>query len=133
MINDATPSKPVELTKLEILAETKAAYSNPANRAKNGTYGCEYLTEDGRMCGVGRCMKEPGLYNDYLSRLSFKNDTNSYVPFSDALLKPEYHGHSEEFWCSIQNWHDTSDNFTKTEISHEGEIAYQKLAKRWSV
>ena len=131
---EKTPSKPVGLTKLEILEENRAAYSNPANRAINNDYGCEYLTEDGRMCGIGRCMKEPGLFHGFIHCLSLKAnylDADPSVVFSDRLLKPKYHGHSMEFWNSIQMWHDSNDNFTKTEISEEGERAYQKLVERW--
>lgn len=49
-------------TKTQIIEET-ANFYNSGNRAavetENTTNTCEYLTKDGRMCAVGRCLIDP--------------------------------------------------------------------------
>ena len=117
-------------TKLEILKETYEYYSDPNKRGYNGERCC-YLTSDGKMCAVGRCLINPKKLQDLggstINSLVAENNINL-----NLRLKPEYRGHSLEFWGSLQIWHDNSSNFDTDNITENGELAYQKLVKRYS-
>lgn len=96
-------------TETEIVLETLRYYgANPAEtRAVNSVGGCEYITPDGRMCAVGRVLSLEGLRKAHgcgdtveaLANRRFNGDL-------DSGLKPEYRGHSLEFWTDLQFLHD---------------------------
>jgi hypothetical protein len=91
----------------EIILETYAAYPTIKSCAMNiDTGACEYLTPDGKMCAIGRCLIEPG---DKMLVGSLNRDDKwriGQILWSDDLLKPEYRGHPPEFWADLQKWHD---------------------------
>lgn len=122
-------------TKLEIIQETKAAYSNPSNRALEGGL-CVYSAKDGRKCAIGRCLINPE--QDLIGALEGFVVGDSYSWFigktawSDDLLKEEYRGHKPAFWQDLQSWHDNPDNFTDTGISEDGEKVLNCLIEQWS-
>jgi hypothetical protein len=117
-------------TKLEILKETYEYYSDPNKRGHNGERCC-YLTSDGKMCAVGRCLINPKKLQD-LSGNTIGSLIAGYNINLNLRLKPEYRGHSLEFWNSLQKWHDNSSNFDTDNITENGELAYQDLVKRYS-
>jgi hypothetical protein len=118
-------------TKLEILKETYEYYSDPNKRGHNGERCC-YLTSDGKMCAVGRCLINPKKLQDLSGNTIISLVHNNNKINLNLRLKPEYRGHSLEFWCSLQVWHDNSSNFDTDNINERGELAYQRLVKRYS-
>ena len=87
--------------------------------------GCEYRTDAGYMCAVGRCFNGVGLdylgehsgdIEDVLSDISDENEDNTteypYLEF-DSYLKEEYHNIDGHAWSMLQLLHDGDDNWTK--------------------
>lgn len=94
------------LTAVEIIEETVNYYSEDVNRraVKKDELGdsyCEYLSANGNMCAVGRCMSDPSLF-DNDERIT--NILNKYK--EEDILKPQYLGHEQEFWRGLQRLHD---------------------------
>lgn len=116
-------------TKLEILQETYNYYLDPSKRATNDTGGCQYRTEDGRMCAVGRCLTNPKAMQEFEHGVEKFIGEGVYI---ERRLKPEYRGHSLEFWEDIQRWHDSYSNFVEDKISVKGEQHYQRLVERYT-
>lgn len=91
-------------TKHEIIDETYAYYAADPSRRAMGRGGCVILTAAGRTCALGRCML-PEVQNNYL------NSDGPYLTATDEsrldyMFQPDYRGHSEAFWLSIQSIHD---------------------------
>jgi hypothetical protein len=94
-------------TENEIIKETVEFYwADPAGRRAASDIACEYLTADGRMCAVGRCLTP-----EHATRASDILCSASALPGLlctplDELLRPEYRGHSVNFWSNLQTLHD---------------------------
>ena len=106
-------------TKTEIIDETVAYYSeDPPGRRGVSLYGfCVFLTSDGKMCAVGRCMIAPevnGVIVDDRERL-------------DNRLKPEYRGHDKEFWRSLQIFHDDFWSWNEEGLTKDGFTNLERL------
>lgn len=112
----------------EVVVETIAFYtSNPGLRAVTPT-SCSYLTEDGRMCAVGRCIRPEMLagldYNwNQLKRFNIRKTPEE----KEELLKPEYRGLDEGFWLSLQDWHDQPDNWDEAGLTALGRLEADSL------
>lgn len=107
-------------TKLEIIEETVNYYSeDTSRRAFNGS-GCEYLMEDGRNCAVGRCFTEDGLSNFGNCRTCFDYDM---IPY----LKEEYRIDDYDFWCDLQELHDTNAFWNDNGLTKGGEAKVKGL------
>lgn len=111
-------------TKLEIINETVEYYSHPNRRAQGKYNGCEYITKDGRMCAVGRCLKDP----DKLRNLSPDADELDL----ENLLKEEYLGHENEFWYDLQTLHDSSIHWKDNKLSAQGTKFVEFLKNKWT-
>lgn len=112
-----------QLTEEEIVVDTVKYYKNN-NRGTTPQGGCSYLTETNCMCAIGRVMTEEGLsrFGDsgddanglfHEARADFYDDDNPKLSqeASDSILKPEYHGHDQQFWENLQSLHDDSVNW----------------------
>lgn len=113
-------------TAREIIEETAAFYTSE-NRAKpdNGRR-CQYLTKDGRMCAVGRCLTDPArIEGNYIFLQS--------IPNLDDELKPEYRGHPINFWQDLQRLHDYTFNWNNEGLSNDGESVRNRLLEKWVV
>ena len=117
-----------QLSKLEIIEKTVAYYSeDTSRRAINEMDQCEYLMPDGRMCGVGRCLQNPGalagndLYDAAISGV-----------FELAEFMPQYGGHNVTFWSDIQDMHDCIDNWDDNGITREGILYKKELIEKWT-
>lgn len=131
-------------TKLEIINETVEYYgADPSKRGvkfENGVQvACRYLTIDGKMCAVGRCMKEPTI--DMSGAIScggiYLTDTEALVGYTQPVsvenyLKEEYRGHGDMFWSALQSFHDDISNWTATGLSSVGENYLNYLKKVYS-
>ena len=125
-------------TKLEIIDEAVRYYSVGNRRAAlEATDGgaCEYKTDDGRMCAVGRCLRHPAegyQYDGTIREIHFADCGGDQTRF-DAMFLPRYQGHSVEFWADLQLLHDTMD-YWPSEGAGITEAGYDKAAnlkKKW--
>ena len=103
-------------SKIDIILETQSAYADPHNTAFAPIQGmeqrCVITTIDGRHCAVGRCMTEQ-------SQQKYLNSVGPSIGFGDMdepMLKPEYRGHSGEFWLAIQRFHDAIAKGSPVEV-----------------
>ena len=123
-------------TKVEIITETRDYYAaDPVGRRATGCsphHPCRYITGDGRMCAVGRCLIDPldylGGFRTYVEELGIKTSSGS-VP--EGILQPEYDGHPFYFWSDLQKFHDGHEYWTPTGLSEEGEIYFNNLIDRY--
>lgn len=107
-------------TKKEIIDETVAFYSEDTSRRATNIEliggisfpRCKYLTEDGRMCAVGRCLIPDGKIRNYGNDYSYEIAmcTSGQITNLEEILKPEYRGHDIGFWRDLQNFHDDNEN-----------------------
>jgi hypothetical protein len=111
------------LSMAEIFAETKAAYEDPDNFALNvdGMASCQYLTEDGKKCAIGRCLIDPGrlMFAGSLTGINGEYQISN-KQWSDEWLKPQYRGHPPRFWINLQKWHDTKALLHRAIIKRDG-------------
>lgn len=114
-------------SKIDIIIETVLQY-NSTNRATNDSDSCTYLSKDGNMCAVGRCLSDEGMCVmkkfensnavldtsiNYFIKLHGENDF-------DKCLKEEYRGHDARFWNDLQNLHDSPSNWSMDGITNIG-------------
>ena len=121
------------MTKIEIINETLAFYSeDPSRRAVTST-ACHYYhkTANGieKKCSVGRCMTDQSILEDGLERGPIYELVNQRNV--DDILKPEYQGHPVDFWSDLQRFHDNDGYWTKDGISKDGVIACQNLLETY--
>ncbi len=120
-----------QLSKLEILNETVDFYSaDPKRRSYSVVDGCTYNSEDGTHCAVGRCLLPE--YHELGTYLKGNNATiSTLVEYNgndfDALLQEQYRGHEMEFWKRLQILHDSPENWDKSGITFDGELAVNKI------
>lgn len=95
-------------TQTDIVIETLQFYlEDPKNRLAYANGGCFYGRPGGetRNCALGRCMTDAALERFWDS--GHAADVLAKTCGSlDQFLKPEYHGHSTEFWDDLQRLHD---------------------------
>jgi len=96
-------------TKLQIIDET-VRYYRTHSRGINSHTNCEYITEDGNMCAVGRCLTKKALdsilYDNPGDLYDLSDRFDNYIPF-----KQSYKGHEDEFWSTLQDFHDSRSNW----------------------
>lgn len=111
-------------TKLKIIEETVKYYSEDVRRRAVNGIQCSYITEDGRMCAVGRCLQNPKEFGEISAYdLLLENE--------DDIFKPEYQGHDPEFWEGLQKLHDNRKFWTTKGISLNGQDKVKELKERW--
>lgn len=104
------------MTKLQIIDETAEYYmADPSRRAFDHTFHfCSYLTKNGNMCAVGRCLIDPSAAEQ--QKFVGVHD----FPDLDLDLKREYRGHGLNFWSALQDWHDCQTNWNETGLTEMG-------------
>src|SRR5688572_1556530 len=114
------------MNRLEIIEETVKYYSEDiTRRAITEKGGCDYLTYEGKMCAVGRCMINPQPFYAGVTILNLESPL-------ETLLKPEYRGHPIEFWAELQRLHDTRHYWYDQGLSNDGLFYLKKLKERWN-
>lgn len=84
----------------EVIDETVEHYKT-APFGFNGS-NCVYLTEDGKMCALGRCLNNPELLGSMAVNANVVIDENL-----GGGLKDEYkHLNNAHFWHTLQHYHD---------------------------
>lgn len=98
------------MTATEIVHETLGYYTaDMSRRALNCTGRCVIETEDGRRCALGRCMLDQ-YQREYFNSTGPELGDMYHATSIDFMLKPEYHGHTVEFWHDLQCVHDHGDS-----------------------
>ena len=122
------------MTKLEIINETVEYYAEDVTRRATRRRAiqagiCEYLTADGRMCAVGRCMRKPS--EDMENAIAQLRCNGMYLNVENEL-KPQYRGHGLDFWGYVQRLHDVCRNWGEHGLSQVGERALSDLRELYS-
>lgn len=116
-------------TRAEIIEETYDYYvPDPSKRGLNKHGGCEYLTNDGKMCAVGRCMLNPEKHSTPKRKIS---TPICDIEDIDSELKLDYRGHHTDFWEDLQNWHDGQSNWNKFGVTKKGQKKFDELKEKW--
>ena len=118
------------MTKKEIINETVEFYSaDVSRRASSGTQ-CHYsIMKNGveKNCSVGRCMTPEAIECFKESFIGVHGICIRQKSSIDSVLRPEYHGHTEKFWSSLQKLHDEDMFWNDQGISAEGQAYVQKM------
>lgn len=121
--------------KLQILDETVKYYSEDlSRRALDENFMCMYKTPEGKMCAVGRCMRDDAPFKDLNTQgellsleiirdVEFKKQDKKL----DTLLKDKYKGVNIEFWMTLQSLHDQSLNWESGGLSEMGEVELNRI------
>lgn len=118
----------LKLTKQQIIKET-AEFYNLNNRGYEPGWGCSYLSSDGRMCAVGRCLVNPAEPDN--KKIGDEGVTSLIRKLGDNIFKPQYRGHDRSFWSDLQEFHDNETNWNDEGLSVEGDRAYAKLMENY--
>ena len=110
---------------LEVLQETVDYYSKDVSRrAVDEEGGCRYLTSDGRMCAVGRCLTSESIQDvlDYEQEQKTSIAAIEAFKYGGGKLKSEYSDLQEcfNFWMALQCIHDHEDYWNKRGLSKWG-------------
>jgi len=112
-------------TKLEILEETVKYYAEDLSRRGYDDVEdeCRYFITKNKMCAIGRVAKNP---REFEKR--FKGESVASIRESlDQFLKPEYRGHSINFWDELQMLHDTDENWCEEGLSDRGKEVVEEI------
>jgi hypothetical protein len=119
-------------TLVTLLQETINHYHS-GNRSSTESGVCSYLSDDGSMCAVGRCLKPEyletfhkieenisanGAFGSAISEI-FKADSLEGLGISDVVMD-EYSDITLEDWRKVQRLHDYSDNWNDKGLSKVG-------------
>lgn len=122
-----------QLSKREIIDETANSFTSKNRAIKENSKGgneCFYTDINGNHCGVGRCMTKEGLEHLGYRSISARSINSVYHNGLDGFLKPEYRGHSIEFWEDIQSFHDSCQNWNENGLTEVGRWTYRSLMNR---
>jgi len=123
------------MTAIEIIDETVEYYThNPQAISLQGT--CEYRTENGNMCVVGRCMRPEVAAEFQYVYGAFDGDDFRIAQgtrTTDDLLQPRYHGHQDDFWATLQELHDFSSYWGAVGegLTEAGQTFLTALRNKW--
>lgn len=111
---------------LALLEDTVKYYSEDTSRRAMGKIDCEYLTEDGRKCAVGRFLVEDFGYKSFNTCTSV---TDLYATYgsTDEFLIPEYRGYDIDFWVKLQQLHDTEPFWNDEGLTDEGNASVERI------
>lgn len=108
-----------------ILDETVQYYSEDIKRrAVSANRGCHYITPDGRMCAVGRCLSNP----TEVQNSEISGEWAEKVLTEVGVLKPKYkQAKSLGFWRDLQNLHDKESNWQEGSLTEQGEFLRKRI------
>lgn len=129
-------------SKVTIIKETAEEYGNDVERRSVSREGdCVYETDDRKHCAFSRCCTREGIdllanyansgcgLSGALSRLQKDDRIAAHSP--DALLKPEYQGHSTEFWSDVQDLHDDDSHWDSEGLTWKGDKKVASLLQQY--
>lgn len=121
------------MTKVEIIQETADYYSQDTSRRgtfeHNSTLKCAYLTSDGKMCAVGRCLINP----EALDPATSIGVVLDMVMRGELEFKEQYKGHEDDavFWSRLQSFHDVKHNWDDEGLTLTGKLELERLLKQY--
>lgn len=115
-------------TKLQIIQETADYYGENSSRRGLTNGYCDYIADNGNRCAVGRCSKLNKKLSDIAGPI---NDILSEEYTDKQFFKPEYQGHSAEFWRDLQVFHDGDYFWTNKGLSAAGRRKLTSLKKKY--
>lgn len=122
----------MKLTKIEIINETISYYSEDVNRrGLSKTGNCVYLSEDGTMCAVGRCLKEPEKFRNLEEEINILLREGKTHNIND-LLKEKYTGHNQLFWEDLQMLHDNNYYWNSDGLTNGGKSKTEELLEKYA-
>lgn len=98
----------IKKRRLDLLNDTVEYYSIPGRRAVTRT-GCSYLTEDGRMCAIGR-----------ISKVARESGDIGFVTVIFEKLEDDIKELGLEFLFRLQALHDNDVNWKEDGITDRG-------------
>lgn len=115
---------------LALLNETVKYYTDGNPRGKVDDM-CSYLTDNGAMCAVGRCLQNPGdLCSDDNSAAVGDLQLGFGQEF-DGMFKNEYQEFHVNFWECLQGVHDVDQYWTNDqELTTSGRERVDSIANR---
>ena len=113
----------------EILKETVDYYrEDPEGRRAVDVCGdCEYTTDDGRHCAIGRYMRPEFLETEWEENHGV--GVHGLSSAVDYYLRHEVRGLDEQFWRDLQDIHDVVGNWNRGASFSDGEIHINGLSK----
>jgi len=114
------------LTTHQIIDETVEYYKNNPRGIQGEN--CEYLTDDGKMCAVGRCLTPKSVQ---IAQTKFNGKTFDNLDKSIIKFKSKYQGHSDTFWYNLQFLHDAKKNWDGNKLTEEGERRVKILKEKF--
>jgi hypothetical protein len=122
--------KTTTLSTHQIIDETVKYYRNNPRSVEGLSGICRYLSEDGYMCAVGRCLTKENLMS--VHKHCEGRGVRSILSQSDSVLKKKYRGHSNDFWECLQRLHDFEKYWRLDgNLTEEGEDYINKLKKNF--
>ena len=121
-------------TEIDIINETVEYYkTNPRGISEAS---CEYITDEGAMCAVGRCLKN---ISKLKKQLVYVGDVFSLSEHFDGKIpfKKKYEEPSILFWKDLQQFHDegsywiTDENSNNT-LSELGKKELERLLNKYA-
>lgn len=122
-------------TKIQIIDETVKYYSTHERGIKpNGN--CEYITPEGNMCAVGRCLLKKELPRIIKTNIGPVSDLYDNYE-NDPPFKKNYQGHEEYFWSRLQTLHDYKDYWVRNkkggwDLTEDGKNALAAIKKYYA-
>jgi hypothetical protein len=83
---------------------------------------CEYVTDEGQMCAVGRCMSDEGRRR-YGSYEGDYEDLIGTATTQESIFPEERLGYANQFWRDVQSLHDVKAHWDKDGLTPLGEEA----------
>ena len=111
----------MKLTISEIVDETIAFYQNNPRSFfidEDGDNRCRYNGPNGEKCAFSRCCTPESKFDEGDNALSQAN----------AVLLPQYEGHSLVFWNALQRLHDNNNHWNGNVLTDAG-IEYANQIK----
>lgn len=117
-------------SKQDIVDET-IAYISVHGRATNEQQNsCEYLTSNGIMCAVGRCLIDPE--NVVFSEGTGGDTGCECIEDLESQLKPEYRGHDIMFWECLQDLHDDKSYWHNNVLIEKGQERVKEIHEHFA-
>lgn len=112
---------------LALLNETVQYYSEDTSRRALSKLTCLYKTNDGKMCAVGRCLKEGVIDYNHHNSLSVSGLLEYYK--EEEIFKQEYVGFDERFWLKLQGLHDEFKYWGENCLNPKGELLVERIER----
>lgn len=108
---------------VEVLKDTVQFYSKDPSRRARTLNGCEYFTSDGKMCAVGRYIKDAKGLQQLINKDAEQIKLQSFSSVSHlpgAELKEGLEEIPFYFWSTLQGIHDSCKNWDEQGLTAEG-------------